>query len=124
MARASATATNRANRVTADHCGNRRRALQLNRCVMQKARDLFPLKTSRHLAEITGYSLRSVEYWLSGKVVLPADALAALHHSEWGRDFLATVMADNTPRWWLLLKAWIGAVDFASAETEEPTQTT
>jgi hypothetical protein len=36
--------------------------------------------------------------------------------SEWGRDFLSAVMTDNTPRWWMQLKAWIGAVDLASAE--------
>ncbi len=110
---------NRANYVTADHCGNRRRALRLNGDVMQKSRAVFPVKTAHYLADITGYSLRSCEYWLSGKAVLPADALAALLQSEYGRDFLAVVMTDNTWRWWLRLKAWMASVDLAAAEVKQ-----
>src|SRR3954463_12493346 len=112
----SGTAANLAKTGTAKSCSNRRRALQLNYSVMRKARDLFPLKTSQHLSDITGYSVRSAEYWLSGEGVLPADALVALQTSEWGREFLATIMADNTWRWWIKLKAWIDAVDLATAE--------
>src|SRR6266576_607986 len=105
MAPASTITPNRANYVAADHCGNRRRALRLNKSVMQKSRDVFPVKTAHHLADITGYSLRTAEYWLSEKVVIPADALAALIQSEWGREYLAAVMAGNTSRWWLAFKA-------------------
>jgi len=112
----NATTTIRANYVTADHCAQRRRALRLNASVMQKSRSLFPVKTAHYLADITGYSLRTVEYWLSEKVVIPSDALAALVRSEWGRDFLAAVMVDATPRWWKQLMAWIRAVDYATAE--------
>ena len=101
---------------TAIPCGNRRRALRLNSAVMQKSRDVFPLKTAHHLAEITGYSLRTVEYWLSEKVTIPADALAALLQSEWGRDYLAAVMADTTPRWWLGLKALISRITYDAAQ--------
>jgi hypothetical protein len=118
MAEASAIATNRANFVTADYSGNRRRALRLNESVMRTSRTVFPVKTAHHLADITGYSLRTVEYWLAGTSVIPADGLAALLHSDWGRDFLAAVMADNTPRWWLQLKAWIRSVDLAAAEAK------
>lgn len=116
MSQASAITPSRANFVTADHCGNRRRALRLNAAVMQRSRELFPLKTAANLAGITGYSLRSCEYWLSGQAVIPSDALATLLHSPQGRDFLAVVMADNTPRWWLQLKAWMASVDLAAAE--------
>ncbi len=119
MAAASATTASRANYVTADHCGQRRRALRLNSAVMQKSRAVFPVKTSHYLADITGYSLRSCEYWLSEKAVIPADALAALLHSEWGRDFLAAAMTDNTPRWWMQLKAWASAIDYAAAERKQ-----
>lgn len=77
------------------------------------------MKTAQHLSEITGYSTRSCENWLSERVVIPADALAALLHSEWGRDFLAAVMSDNTPRWWLRLKAWMASVDLAAAEIKQ-----
>jgi hypothetical protein len=107
VARASAVSTNRANFVTADDCGNRRRALRLNASVMQKSRDVFPLKTAFHLAEITGYSLRTCEYWLSEKVAIPSDALAALIRSEWGRQYLAAVMAETTPKWWRTLNSYL-----------------
>lgn len=96
--------------------GNRRRALRLNAAVMQKSRDLFSVKTAHHLAEITGYSVRACEAWLSERVVIPSDALAALIQSEWGREYLVSVMADNTPRFWLQLKAWWSSIDYAAAE--------
>ena len=119
MTQASAITANRANYVTADHCGHRRRALRLNQSVMQTSRAVFPVKTAHHLADITGYSLRTVEYWLSEKSVISADALTALLHSEWGRDFLSAVMSDATPKWWLRLKAWIASVDLAAAEAKQ-----
>lgn len=105
-----------AKEVTDDSVGSYRRGRRLNDNVMRVSRVCFPVKTSRHLSEMTGYSVRACERWLSGDVVLPADALAALLQSGWGREFLAGVMADHTPRWWLKLKAWIGAVDLAEAE--------
>jgi hypothetical protein len=83
---------------------------------MQKSRDLFSVKTAHHLSDITGYSVRACEAWLSEKVVIPSDALAALIQSEWGRDYLVSVMADNTPRFWLQLKAWWTSIDLAAAE--------
>jgi len=119
MTRMSAITVNRANFVTADHCGNRRRALRLTTSVMQISRTVFPIKTAHHLTDITGYSLRNCEYWLSGKAAIPSDALAALLHSEWGRDFLAAIMSDNTPRWWLKLKAWMASIDLAAAEIKQ-----
>lgn len=99
--------------------GNYRRGSRLNADVMRKSRDVFPVKTAHHLSDITGYSVRACERWLSERVVIPGDALAALIQSEWGRDFLSAVMTDNTPRWWLKLKAWIAAVDLAAAERKQ-----
>ncbi len=99
--------------------GNRRRALRLNAAVMQKSRDLFPIKTAQHLSDLTGYSVRSCEAWLSGKTVLPADALAALIQSERGREFLTTLMVDSTWRWWLQLKAWWSAIDIAAVQIKQ-----
>lgn len=96
--------------------GQCRRGSRLNADVMRQARGTFPVKTAHHLADITGYSVRACERWLSERVVIPADALASLLQSEWGRDFLAAVMTDNTPRWWLKLKAWMQAIDLAAAE--------
>lgn len=103
----------------ASSCGNRRRALQLNSAVMRKTRDLFPVKTSQYLADLTGYSVRSCEYWLSERSVIPADALAALLQSNRGRDYLVTMMMDSTPRWWLQLKAWIKSIDYRTAEIKQ-----
>jgi hypothetical protein len=116
MTATSVTADDRANPGTAAFCVNRRRALRLNACVMQKSRDLFPVKTAAHLADLTGYSQRACEYWLAGGAVIPADALAALLQSSRGREFLAAVMADAAPRWWLALKAFIKSVDLAAEQ--------
>jgi hypothetical protein len=99
--------------------GQYRRGRRLNADLMRKSRDVFPVKTAHHLADITGYSVRACERWLSERVVIPGDALASLIQSEWGRDFLSAVMTDNTPRWWLKLKAWIEAVDLAAAERKQ-----
>lgn len=116
MTAVTATTADHANNGTAYSCGNRRRALQLNASLMRKSRDLFSVKTAFHLSDITGYSVRACENWLSEKVVIPSDALALLLHSEWGREFLAAVMAGNTPRWWKQLKSWIEAIDIALVE--------
>jgi hypothetical protein len=102
-----------------DSVGKDRRGRRLNENVMRISRDLFPVKTSQYLAEITGYSVRACERWLSESVVIPSDALAALLHCEKGREFLAAVMTDNTPRWWLQLKAWARAVDYRAAEMKQ-----
>lgn len=103
----------------ANSCGNRRRALQLNTAVMRKTRDLFPFKTSQYLSDLTGYSVRSCEYWLSERAVIPTDAIAALLQSHRGREYLVTVMMDSTPRWWLQLKAWIKSIDYRTAEIKQ-----
>lgn len=116
MDRTSAIASNCAKPVSGDSVGWHRRGRRLTVHLMQKSRVVFPVKTSHYLSDITGYSVRACEGWLSGRVVIPADALASLIQSEWGRDFLAAVMADTTPQWWMRLKAWIQAVDLAAAE--------
>lgn len=116
MTRMSATMEKYANSGTARSCGERRKGLRLNSQVMQISRSLFPIKTSQHLSDLTGYSVRSCEYWLSEKAVIPSDALASLMQSHKGRAYLVAVMADSTPRWWLLLKAWIKRIDYEAAE--------
>lgn len=115
MTAASAISTNRANLRTEAGFGERRRGLRLNSQVMQISRGLWPVKTSAHLADLTGYSTRACEAWMSGHAVLPSDALAALLRSEQGREFLAAVMTDTTPRWWLKLKARLKSIDMAMA---------
>jgi hypothetical protein len=119
MKAASAETQESAKIDTDDIVGQTRRGSRLNADVMRKSREVFPVKTAHHLADITGYSVRACERWLSDRVVIPSDALALLIQSEWGRDFLAAVMTDNTPRWWLQLKAWIQAIDYAAAERKQ-----
>jgi hypothetical protein len=111
-ARTAENAKNETDAIVGEH----RRGRRLNSDLMRKSRDVFPVKTAHHLADITGYSVRACERWLSESVVIPSDAMASLLQSEWGRDFLAAVMTDYTPRWWLKLRAWIDAVDLAAAE--------
>lgn len=119
MVPANAISRNRANPSTATSCGNRRRALRLNDAVMRRAQTVFPAKTALCLSDVTGYSTRACEYWLSGKVVIPSDALTALIQSEWGREFLSVVMADRTPKWWLLLKAFFKQIEFQAVQRKQ-----
>lgn len=113
MSTINATTANCANFGTARSYDRDRKAVRLNGDVMRISREIWPVKTSQYLADMTGYSVRACEYWLSGTRVLPADALASLMQSENGREFLVAALADSTPRWWLRLKAWLSAVDIA-----------
>lgn len=116
MPRTNATTNNFAKIDTAGSCVRDRRRLRSNVLIIDRARELFPVKTALQLAEITGYPLRTVESWLTGTVKIPTDAFVALLHSEYGRDFIAAVMTDGTPRWWLQLKAFFNAIDLAVAQ--------
>lgn len=78
---------------------------------MLQAHALWPSKMAARVAEITGYSSRAVENWDAKRARIPADALAALLHSEWGREFLSAVMEQAQPRWWIKLKAFFNALD-------------
>jgi hypothetical protein len=106
----NATLAVSANMGHAKDCGAPRRALRLNAELMQKARELFPNKTALHLVEITGYSQRTCEYWLSGDAKLPADALAMILRSEWGLDFLQVAMAESRASWWRKLAAYFATI--------------
>jgi hypothetical protein len=116
MPRSSAIMNNCANLTTAGNCVRSRRRLRSNVLIIDRAREIFPIKTAQQLAEITGYPLRTVESWLTGTVKIPTDAFVSLLHSDYGRDFLAAVMTDATPRWWLQLKAFFNAIDLAVAQ--------
>src|SRR6185436_2579105 len=111
---ASLTLGQKANNGTASLLERDRRKLRTNENVMRAARSLFPRKTAFHLVEITGYSQRAVEAWLSGQARIPSDALSSLLHCEYGREFLAAMMTDATPVWWRALCAYISAVDALS----------
>lgn len=110
MTTASRTAAAVSNSRATEVCGDHRSSLRTTARVMQKARGLFPVKTAAHLSEITRFSLRSCEAWMAGDTKMPADALTALLHSDWGLDFLVCVMAQNRTRWWTwLLRAGAAA---------------
>ncbi len=119
MAVPSAITSNYAKNGPAKSFGDRRKGLRVNSTVMQISRGLFPIKTAQHLADLTGYSVRSCEYWLSEKSVIPTDALVSLMQSDQGRNFLVGVMADSSPRWWMQLKAWIKSIDYRTAEIKQ-----
>ena len=74
--------------------------MRLTKSVMQTARGCWKVKTRLHLAEITGYSVRACESWLACERKIPADALAALIRSEWGLEFLSSLMAESSVAWW------------------------
>ena len=111
MSAASRASHSRANSSTEQVFGERRTGLRTNSVIMLHAHDLWPAKTAASVAEITGYSTRAVENWDADRARIPADALAALLQSEWGRGFLAAVMAGNEPSWWMKLKAFFNALD-------------
>lgn len=67
--------------------------------VLQKFRDLYPVKTAVYLSEVTGFPVRTCEYWL-GHETLPSDAIWALLHSQHGLEILAAAMHDARPEWW------------------------
>lgn len=93
-------ARRKANLDTAKPCGRSRNHLRSNYAVMQRARSLFSSKTAWRLSEITGAPVRTVEYWLQ-KDRLPTEAVAMLLRSQFGMEFLAVLMADARPKWWI-----------------------
>lgn len=107
----SASAPDFAKKKTEGLFGQRRTSRRSNSVIMLRAHALWPVKTAQKVAEITGYSSRAVENWDAERARIPADALAALLQSEWGREFLAAVMAEAQPRWWIKLKAFFNALD-------------
>lgn len=110
MDASSGTIALKANLGTAKDCGRDRRALQMNAALMQKARVLFPNKTALYLVDLTGYSQRACEYWLSGDAKVPADAVAMLLQSDFGLDFLKVLMAESEAPWWRKLTAYFAAI--------------
>jgi hypothetical protein len=65
----------------------------------------FPRKTWLRLIEFTGLSERTAKYRMSGQRDFSASELAALLRSERGLDFLAAIMADAEPKWWVMVRS-------------------
>lgn len=111
----SATKPSFAKNESAKACGSRRNKLRSNLRLVTTAREVFPTRTAIELSAITGYSVRTAEYWLTGKKRVPMDAFVALLHTDDGREFLAGVMTNDAPLWWQRLKAFFKAIDLAAA---------
>lgn len=77
----------------------RRNYSRSNVRIINKFRDIYPVKTAAYLSGITGFPVRTCEYWMS-KDTLPSEAIWALLQSEHGLELLAAVMADARPVWW------------------------
>lgn len=77
----------------------RRNYSRSNVLILNKFRDLYPVKTSVYLSEVTGFPVRTCEYWMS-KDTLPAEAIWALLQSEHGLELLTAAMHDARPSWW------------------------
>lgn len=75
-----------------------------NSVVMRVARKLWPTKTDMALAHRTGTSDRMCRYWLAEKYKLSADDLAALLRSDEGFQYLAAIIGDAHPVWWMSFK--------------------
>lgn len=116
MTAPSVPTPNRAKTATEGHFGKSRSRLRTNSVIMLRAHALWPRGTAGEVAAITGYSTRAVEDWDAQRARIPGDALVALLQSEWGRQFLAAVMADSEPRWWLKLKALFNALDVVAMQ--------
>lgn len=113
MRKAYASGPQPANSSPAKSCGIDRNIPRLNSQVAHVARELFTLKTAQTLADLTGYSARSCEYWLSptNPVAIPSDALVSLLRSEFGRQFLEAVMDQSPAAWWQSALSYFGILD-------------
>lgn len=111
MTAVSATTNNSAKNGSANSCDRNRDKLRLNLRIVDAARKLFPVKTAPQLVELTGYPLRTVEYWMTGKAKIPSDAIAMLLRSEFGREFLLVLMGDARPGWWAKALSYFAMLD-------------
>jgi hypothetical protein len=77
----------------------------LNSTIAQCLLAIFPRKTWLRLVELTGLSERTAKYRMSGKRDFSASELAVLLRSEHGLDFLAAIMGEASPRWWVMVRS-------------------
>lgn len=91
--------------------GDCRTSVRWGSDVVRAARDIWPLKTAWNLHYVTGYTVRACEYWLAGRAAIPADALAELIRSPWGREFLAAIMVGSRQGWWTKVASYFRTLD-------------
>jgi hypothetical protein len=102
-----------ANLCTTETCGGSRKNLRCDVQVISVCQALFPIKAALNISDLTGYPLRTVEYWFAGGK-MPADALALLIRSEYGLSFVAAIMTDAQPSWWRKIKSYVLSLDSLS----------
>lgn len=112
-AKAYATAGKTSKFGTAKSCGKNRKALRTNVPVVRVARQLFTLKTAQVLSDLTGYEVRTCEYWISptNPTAIPGDALVSLLRSDFGREFLDEIMRGSRAPWWQRALSYFGIID-------------
>ena len=66
---------------------------------------LFPQHARKTLARLLGLSDGAARKKLTGERAFSTDELAALLRSEHGLDFLAALMADARPQWWVQVQS-------------------
>lgn len=76
---------------------------RLTEALMQKARGLWPRKTSAEVAMRAHVSPRAAERWMAGSREIGTEALACLLRSDQGIHFLMILMDRARPAWWSIL---------------------
>jgi hypothetical protein len=76
-----------------------------NGAIIAVFKTLFPQHTRKALARLLGLSDGAARKKLSGERAFSSDELAALLRSEHGLDFLAEIMTDAKPKWWVIVNS-------------------
>lgn len=103
MGSASTFPSKLANPAPASSCNGNEGGLQTNFSVMQAVRNFCSLKSKKPLDEIraaTRASDRMIQYWLSNKYSISADALADLLRTDAGFAILENIIGEARPAWW------------------------
>jgi len=67
-------------------------------------KELWPAKTTAHVAYFADVSERSVRFWLAGSTRMSVEHVAALLRTDDGYRILEAIMGDAEPEWWLTTK--------------------
>ena len=76
-----------------------------NGAIIAAFKNLFPQHTRKTLADFLGLSDGAARKKLTGERALSVDELATLLRSERGLDFLAAIMNESSPKWWVTVQS-------------------
>ena len=116
MTTASSTMGRSANSATATSCGRKRNYLRFGPRIIAAVRAIYPSKTARWLADLTGDPVRTWEYWLS-KERLTGEALGALIASEHGEKYVEALAGQSV--WWRAIQRKLAAADEREHKLQE-----